>query len=397
LRAGIKLPASGPIDAVEVPISELPYLKWDPSALAHRELSLHARVHAHPGVVGMHGVWVYGDVYFSVIDYLHDGDLFNAITEKNLFNGNDECIRATFLELLDIVSYCHSQGVYHCDIKPENILISHGRRRESTTAPVETAPYRLPAAVHMPPTPPRYIPKGRSNYSDNVHLYLADFGLATSRPISNEFGCGSFFYMAPERLQRPILPTEIKKMGGYPGFLTEAADVWSLGVILLNLTCGQNPWKKASPFEDSSYRTFLADDLFLEKIMPISRQLNNILLQVFNPDPRQRINLDTFRALISSCRSFGRQEEFVKWTDTRCGSNAPTTPPFAQIEAFPGNPNHQLLTPPSEVPSPRTPQRPKRERSSFAYITEDEDEIDNTRELAKPPRKRALIMIPTCS
>ena len=38
-------------------------------------------------------------------------------------------------------------------------------------------------------------------------------------------------------------------------YASSANDVWSLGVILVNLTCGRNPWKQAS-FDDSTYRAF---------------------------------------------------------------------------------------------------------------------------------------------
>lgn len=71
-------------------------------------------------------------------------------------------------------------------------------------------------------------------------------------------------------------------------------------MILVNLTCGRNPWKKASP-EDSTFRAFLKDPQFLSTILPLSPELNSILRRVFECDPRRRISLPRLRELIVAC------------------------------------------------------------------------------------------------
>jgi serine/threonine protein kinase len=80
-------------------------------------------------------------------------------------------------------------------------------------------------------------------------------------------------------------------------------DVWSLGVILVNLTCGRNPWKQAS-FQDSTYRAFARSSDFLKTILPITDELNSILGQIFNIDPEQRISLPELRKRILVCSKF---------------------------------------------------------------------------------------------
>lgn len=77
-------------------------------------------------------------------------------------------------------------------------------------------------------------------------------------------------------------------------------DVWSLGVVLVNLTCGRNPWKKAS-VEDSTFRAYLKDPNFLRTILPISEELNYILRRMFEPNPARRITIPELRRLIMSC------------------------------------------------------------------------------------------------
>lgn len=80
-------------------------------------------------------------------------------------------------------------------------------------------------------------------------------------------------------------------------------DVWSLGVILVNLTCGRNPWKKASP-DDTTFRAFLKDPTFLSSILPLSPELNMILRRIFECDPQRRISLAELRDLILACPRF---------------------------------------------------------------------------------------------
>lgn len=79
--------------------------------------------------------------------------------------------------------------------------------------------------------------------------------------------------------------------------------MWSLGVILVNLTCGRNPWKQAS-FQDSTYRAFARDPSFLQTILPLTDELNDILGRIFHPSPDQRITLQELRARILNCAQF---------------------------------------------------------------------------------------------
>jgi serine/threonine protein kinase len=93
-------------------------------------------------------------------------------------------------------------------------------------------------------------------------------------------------------------------------------DVWSLGVILVNLTCGRNPWKQAS-FQDSTYRAYARSSDFLKTILPLTDELNSILGAIFNSSPEQRITLPQLRQKILACSRFTMP----------AGAAAPLTPP----------------------------------------------------------------------
>src|SRR6478735_4335552 len=105
-----------------------------------------------------------------------------------------------------------------------------------------------------------------------------------------------------------------------PYYLCAPNDVWSLGVILVNLTCGRNPWKQAS-FQDSTYRAYAGSKDFLKTILPLSDELNDILGRIFEPIPEQRITLPELRTRIMACSMF-------------------TVPPMSSLPTPPASPNH---------------------------------------------------------
>ncbi len=71
----------------------------------------------------------------------------------------------------------------------------------------------------------------------------------------------------------------------------------------MNLTCGRNPWKRASP-EDSTFRAYLKDSKFLKTILPLSSELDVILRRIFEVDPQKRITIPQLRNMIVRCPSF---------------------------------------------------------------------------------------------
>ena len=151
-------------------------------------------------------------------------------------------------------------------------------------------------------------------------------------------------------------------------------DIWSLGVILVNLTCGRNPWKRAC-LDDSTFKAFMRDRNFLRTILPISNDLNFILQRIFEVDPRRRITLPELRDLIVCCPSLTQGSSSagvltppyspeVKSVESPATSvdamdvppmdplPAMQYPPTSGIACSPGEPSacHNLPTPPNSTP-----------------------------------------------
>ncbi|KAK5107098.1 hypothetical protein LTR62_001846 [Meristemomyces frigidus] len=257
-----------------------------------REIQFHYQASQHHNIVSMIQILDHPDCTYVVLEYCPEGDLFAKITEEGHYIGDDYKAQSVFLQILDAVRHCHANGIYHRDLKPENVLVK----------------------------------------DNGWTVKLADFGLATQDRVTADFGCGSTFYMSPGASCRKVRarfvvvadPRSSECQQANPGpnacYASAPNDVWSLGVILVNLTCGRNPWKRASG-DDSTFKAFMRDRNFLQTILPISTELNYILQRIFEPDPRRRISLTELRHLILCCSRFGQQ--------TAPCSSTPPTPPYS--------------------------------------------------------------------
>ena len=299
-----------------------------------REIALHLKVHKHPNVITIHRVLNLGDLAIVILmDYFEQGDLFNNIIDNQIFlkhkpeHHKQLLMKNVMLQLVEVIEYCHEQGVYHCDLKPENIMIRYN------------SSYKRKSAWPL------------VDY-DEVHIVLIDFGLAMSSNLICCNACrGSSFYMAPERTtnyntnrvirglvdMKQYHSVEINNVtvteSNSKFFPTLAGDIWSLGVLFINITCARNPWPIASFNENHGnnevFRGYMLDNNknILTSILPISFQFNRLLDKIFQLNPNDRIALPELYKEVIKCDFF---HDFKK----RNSSSAS------------GKDNYQLNTPP---------------------------------------------------
>jgi len=253
-----------------------------------REIMLHQIASAHPAIVTLHRVVEDLGHTFIIMDYAPDSDLFTQILHQCRYLGDDALIKHVFLQIVDAVQYCHSLGIYHRDLKPENVLcFDHGYR-----------------------------------------VAITDFGLATTEKSSAEFRTGSVYHMSPGKAFSRFIQTsflslcdiECQAGDSTPGssYSPMYNDIWSLGIILLNLTTGRNPWKSATP-DDPTYEAYLNDpDNFLTSVLPISDELNDILVQILETDWTARMSLNAFRDAVESISTFYADNVIFEGNLARC-------------------------------------------------------------------------------
>lgn len=219
------------------------------------ELECHRRFQYHPNLVNLiHSFETEAHMYL-VLEYCANGDLYEAI-RLNRGPLETEHVRDFMLQLVSAVEYMHSNGLYHRDIKPENIFLT----------------------------------------SDGS-MKLGDFGLATREPWCYEACVGSDRYMAPEQYE----PTAA-------GYSPAKADIWSVGICLLNILFARNPF--VTPTEsDVLFADYVRDRQSLFDIFPnMSQDTFEILSHALAIDPEKR-SLAEVRECILRTLSFTTDDE----------------------------------------------------------------------------------------
>lgn len=170
------------------------------------------------------------------------------------------------------------------------------------------------------------------------------------------------------------------------GYDVAANDVWSLGVILINLTCGRNPWKTANRETDESFKAFLNSPYYLQRILPITAELNEILARMFDINPQTRITLAELYESILHCPRFTvSNEEYTARVNYYQRSAAeksahprspPVTPPRRLVNHYNGTVTPVTPSMPffeSQQQPQQNVNNPFRNRMAFVYATPDSD------------------------
>ncbi|CAI5479505.1 unnamed protein product [Closterium sp. Yama58-4] len=160
---------------------------------------------SHYGVVQVHEVFEDHKAVHLVMELCNGGDLFDFIQSAPKGRLTEQQAASVMRQLLGALHHCHSLGVLHRDVKPENILLCD----------------RVP----------------QQSGNGDVRIKLSDFGVAG---FLNEDGvctdsAGTSEYMAPEVAMKASYNAK--------------ADVWSAGVVLHAMLAGALPSWAALPDE----------------------------------------------------------------------------------------------------------------------------------------------------
>ena len=129
-------------------------------------------------------------------------------------------------------------------------------------------------------------------------MKIGDFGLATTETWTVEHGVGSDRYMAPEQFEA----------GSISGYSPAAADIWAIGICLLNVLFGRNPFASPTP-SDPLYADYLRDRQSLFDVFPnMSQDTFDVLSHCLTLDPEKR-SLSAMRDALQNVVSFTTDDE----------------------------------------------------------------------------------------
>ncbi|MCJ1435618.1 hypothetical protein MMC27_004992 [Xylographa pallens] len=192
----------------------------------------------HPNIISLYDVWENRGEIYLIMEFVEGGELYGHI-DKHRRLTEYESVRI-FRQMISGLAYCHGLNIYHRDLKPENILLDK---------------------------------------DENVKL--VDFGMAALQPQGKwlKTSCGSPHYASPEIAWG-------HKYRGAP------ADVWSSGVVLYAMLCGQLPFGTGQ--EDEDPRDVLKEVVKGEVHVPedLSEEAEDLILRMLQLNPNDRITIE---------------------------------------------------------------------------------------------------------
>lgn len=161
----------------------------------------------HPNICAVHSIEEIGEHNFIIMQYVEGMtlDQFIGMSELNI-----EDLLSIARQIVTAVTVAHSHSIIHRDIKPGNIMITSGGQ-------VKVLDFGLA----------KIIQQQQQNAEREVEN--------TSRISQNGLILGTISYMSPEQLRGERLDYR--------------SDIFSVGIVLYELLCGQNPFNRKSQAE----------------------------------------------------------------------------------------------------------------------------------------------------
>ncbi|CAI5487826.1 unnamed protein product [Closterium sp. Naga37s-1] len=178
------------------------------------EVAFMEELEGHPNIIQIKEAAETNKHVHVVMELCEGGDLFDRIDSHGRLS--EASAARIFRSLMLALQHCHSHGIVHRDVKPENVLISSSAYNADASG----------AVFSMCP-------------ESTESVKLIDFGVAVRMApgVALSEVVGTAEYMAPEV---------------FSGAYGCECDVWSAGVTLFVMLCGQTPYLRDRPANSSS-------------------------------------------------------------------------------------------------------------------------------------------------
>ncbi|XP_016002883.2 serine/threonine-protein kinase 33 isoform X3 [Rousettus aegyptiacus] len=212
--------------------------------LLEREVSILKSV-KHEHIIHLEQVFETPKKMYLVMELCEDGTLKEILDRKGHFSENET--RWIIQSLASAIAYLHSNDIVHRDLKLENMLVKSS-----------------------------FID---DNNEMNLNIKVTDFGLAVKKHGRSEAmlqtTCGTPIYMAPEVINAHDY--------------SQQCDIWSIGVIMYILFCGEPPFLASS--EEKLFELIRKGELHFDGQVwdSISDSAKSVLKQLMKVDPAHRI------------------------------------------------------------------------------------------------------------
>jgi len=204
---------------------------------------------SHPNVVSIYDIVVDEEKIYLVMEIVEGETLKDIIKERGKLSTAEALEYAR--QIAAALSIAHGNQIVHCDIKPQNIILT-----------------------------------------DDMEVKITDFGIAravtSSTSAVTETVVGSAHYFSPEQAKG--------------GKIKAYSDIYSLGVVLYEMTTGELPFQGESPIS-VALKHIQQEAVSPDKINnDIPSEVSNLIMKAMSKDPKDRFqNAKEMRQEITLC------------------------------------------------------------------------------------------------
>jgi serine/threonine protein kinase len=189
----------------------------------------------HPSILKLHNYFEDSDYVYLVMELCSNGELYKLLRVSGKLSESQT--RGILYQIVSGLSYLHSNGIIHRDLKLSNILLANSN-----------------------------------------HLKIADFGLAVKLndpSAEQKTMCGTPNYISPEIVSR--LPYGL------------ASDTWALGCMMVTILTG------SPPFQSDLVKNTLEKVSRAQYTLPdyLSHEAKDLIFCLLQKDPAKRPRLDS--------------------------------------------------------------------------------------------------------
>ena len=235
----------------------------------------------HPNIMKLYEFFDDGKHYYMITEYCDQDDLYAKLNK--LYCMNQIVVKFLMGQILNAVSYLHSKGVFHGDIKLENIMLY------STTKNTKQRFTMINRRLSKSEELQREINDSfRINKISKASSFIVDEMLNYEIKLI-DFGCSKIFSKRGERKSGIIGTSIYCSPEVVDDLYDEKSDEWSCGVLMYILLCGEPPFDGETEEEIFKKIKKCEYNFDKEQFKYVSQNCIDLIKKFLEPNIKRRI------------------------------------------------------------------------------------------------------------
>ena len=217
---------------------------------------------------------------YLVMELVEKGELIGDVVEvKDPFS--NAVARRYFRDIICGLAYLHVHGVIHCDLKPQNLFVTHDDRIK--IADFGSATFDEMRSREEDKRNAGHGSDGNSQSGGSLWSAANGGSGVVKGNMAEQAALGTPLFMAPELFKCSADEDE------GPKFVQPSVDIWSLGATLFMMVCGRPPWMGRNELELSHRIQHIA--LSFPSPEDLDPHLMALIRKMLVKEPEERIGL----------------------------------------------------------------------------------------------------------